>query len=178
VTATIAVGADLSGVAITPNGNFAYVASVVSSTVFVIRTALNAVVDSIPGTSFAIGIAIVPSGASAYVTLIVDASVAVIDTATDTIAAVVPVGLFPVLPAVTPNGSFVYVTNSGDKSVSVIDTATNLVTAIIPVGNFPQGIAILIKPPTSKDQCKKGGWQNFAPMFKNQGDCVSYVNHL
>ena len=31
-------------------------------------------------------------------------------------------------------------------------------------------------PPTSKDQCKNGGWQSFnEPAFKNQGDCVSYV---
>lgn len=29
--------------------------------------------------------------------------------------------------------------------------------------------------PTSKDQCKKGGWQNFGGQFKNQGDCVSFV---
>ena len=29
--------------------------------------------------------------------------------------------------------------------------------------------------PTSKDQCKKGGWEDFGGMFKNQGDCVSYV---
>ena len=28
--------------------------------------------------------------------------------------------------------------------------------------------------PTSKDQCKNGGWKTF-PGFKNQGDCVSYV---
>jgi hypothetical protein len=28
--------------------------------------------------------------------------------------------------------------------------------------------------PTSKDQCKSGGWRNF-PGFKNQGDCVSFV---
>jgi hypothetical protein len=28
--------------------------------------------------------------------------------------------------------------------------------------------------PTSKDQCKKGGWRNY-PGFKNQGDCVSFV---
>jgi hypothetical protein len=28
--------------------------------------------------------------------------------------------------------------------------------------------------PTSKDQCKNGGWRNFG-VFKNQGDCVSYV---
>jgi hypothetical protein len=30
--------------------------------------------------------------------------------------------------------------------------------------------------PTTKDQCKNGGWKNFNdPVFKNQGDCVSYV---
>lgn len=28
--------------------------------------------------------------------------------------------------------------------------------------------------PTSKDQCKDGGWQSFG-VFKNQGDCVSFV---
>jgi len=28
--------------------------------------------------------------------------------------------------------------------------------------------------PTSKEQCKNGGWRNF-PQFKNQGDCVSFV---
>jgi len=28
--------------------------------------------------------------------------------------------------------------------------------------------------PTSKDQCKNGGWRNF-PGFKNQGDCVNFV---
>jgi hypothetical protein len=30
--------------------------------------------------------------------------------------------------------------------------------------------------PTSKDQCKNGGWKTFTdPAFKNQGDCVSFV---
>jgi hypothetical protein len=30
--------------------------------------------------------------------------------------------------------------------------------------------------PTSKDDCKDGGWQTFtSPSFKNQGDCVSFV---
>ena len=28
--------------------------------------------------------------------------------------------------------------------------------------------------PASKDQCKNGGWQNYG-VFKNQGDCVSFV---
>ncbi len=35
-----------------------------------------------------------------------------------------------------------------------------------------------IGPPTSKEQCKKGGWQTFNnPSFKNQGQCVAFVNH-
>jgi hypothetical protein len=34
--------------------------------------------------------------------------------------------------------------------------------------------------PQTKEECKKNGWKNFenpdgSPMFKNQGDCVSYV---
>lgn len=28
--------------------------------------------------------------------------------------------------------------------------------------------------PTSRDQCRDGGWRSF-PSFKNQGDCVSFV---
>ena len=33
-------------------------------------------------------------------------------------------------------------------------------------------------PPTSKDQCKNGGYKNFNnPSFGNQGECVSYVEH-
>src|SRR5208337_852488 len=40
-------------------------------------------------------------------------------------------------------------------------------------------LSVLIGPPTNKDQCKDGGWQtfNFPRKFKNQGDCVSFVNN-
>jgi hypothetical protein len=33
-------------------------------------------------------------------------------------------------------------------------------------------------PPTSKDQCKHGGWRTFTVprVFKNQGDCIKFVN--
>ena len=74
-----------------------------------------------------------------------------------------------------------YVTNNGSNTVSVIDTATNTVVATIPIGGEPLGIAITPAPqaPTSK-QCKHGGYLNFGPPagpFKNQGQCVSYVEH-
>jgi|CXWL01.1.fsa_nt_gi hypothetical protein len=37
--------------------------------------------------------------------------------------------------------------------------------------------AIIVVPPpmpTDVDQCKQGGWEQYG-VFKNQGDCVSYV---
>jgi len=37
-------------------------------------------------------------------------------------------------------------------------------------------VVTLGKGPTTKDACKKDGWKAFG--FKNQGQCVSYVNHL
>jgi hypothetical protein len=35
-----------------------------------------------------------------------------------------------------------------------------------------------VGPPTNKDQCKDGGWQTFnvPRKFKNQGDCIQFVN--
>jgi hypothetical protein len=38
---------------------------------------------------------------------------------------------------------------------------------------------VLVGPPTSKDQCMKDGWKTFNnPTFKNQGQCIDYVEHL
>ena len=37
-------------------------------------------------------------------------------------------------------------------------------------------IVAVSKGPATKDDCKKNGWKAFG--FKNQGQCVSYVNHL
>ena len=39
-------------------------------------------------------------------------------------------------------------------------------------------IQVLIETELSanKNECKKGGWMTFDPLFKNQGDCVSFVN--
>jgi hypothetical protein len=31
--------------------------------------------------------------------------------------------------------------------------------------------------PTSKEQCKNGGWRRYGSVFKNQGDCVTWVNN-
>jgi len=41
---------------------------------------------------------------------------------------------------------------------------------------FPQDFVVTDAHPlpTSKAQCKNGGWRNY-PAFKNQGDCISFV---
>ena len=74
-----------------------------------------------------------------------------------------------------------YVTNLSG-TVSVIDTTTNTVVATIPVGAGPVAVAItpVRQTPTGKEQCKHHGYLKFGPPagpFKNQGQCVSYVNH-
>ena len=61
--------------------------------------------------------------------------------------------------------------NAGDKITLPdalnhfdLNEAATLVT--LPTGN---------PPPTSKSQCRHGGWKSFGTAFKNQGDCVSFV---
>jgi YVTN family beta-propeller protein len=74
------------------------------------------------------------------------------------------------------------VTNHFSNTVSVIDTTTNTVVATIPVGLAPVAVAITPAPqaPTSREQCEHGGYPKFGPPagpFKNQGQCVNYVEH-
>jgi hypothetical protein len=51
---------------------------------------------------------------------------------------------------------------AGNKDAGSVDMIT------VTVNNIPD----------NKDQCKNGGWETFSTLsFRNQGDCVSYVNH-
>jgi hypothetical protein len=88
---------------------------------------------------------------------------------------------------VSPDGTSVYVTNSaspiGDDSVSQYSVgAGGVLSAKSPptvgAGLDPEGIAISppASAPTTKAQCKDGGWRDF-PQFKNQGECIAFVNH-
>ena len=44
---------------------------------------------------------------------------------------------------------------------------------------YKANITYCANAPADKNQCKDNGWQNFInPKFKNQGECVSYVEHL
>lgn len=152
VTATVLVGIGIGpqGVAITPNGAFAYVANSTSNDVSVIDTATNTVVATVPVGIGPLGVAIAPSGAFAYVTAFdfCAGSVSVIDTTVGSptvntvVAKVSPLGGCPTAVAVAPNGAFAYVANFTANNVAVVDTSTNTVVKTVPVGSGPRGVAI------------------------------------
>ena len=65
---------------------------------------------------------------------------------------------------------------SGGTGTFRLDSPTSACwTGYIPAVQFTPTVA----PPTNVSQCKKDGWKTFNnPSFKNQGDCVSYVDNL
>jgi uncharacterized protein YjiK len=85
---------------------------------------------------------------------------------------------FPIL-IVVGGGSSVTYTEMSDASGKLTGFAIDAVTGSVTLnGDAISSPTTLLGPPLSADACKKGGWQtfNFPVSFKNQGDCVSYVN--
>jgi YVTN family beta-propeller protein len=68
IVATVPVGREPLGVAITPDGTHAYMTNTLSNAVSVIDTATNTVVAPVSVGSFPFGVAITPDGIHAYVT--------------------------------------------------------------------------------------------------------------
>jgi YVTN family beta-propeller protein len=151
VVATIPVEGNPAGVAVTPDGAFAYATSLTTNVapgfVSVIETASNSVIASIPVGVTPFAVAITPDGSFAYVTNRNSNTVSVIATASNTVVATVPVGGLPLGIAITPDGAFAYVANQavhgpGANTVSVIETATNTVVTTIPFDGSPRALAI------------------------------------
>ncbi len=159
IVETIPVGALPTAIAITPNGQFAYVinkeAGTSSVIVRFINTATNAVgtitvplIGSIPQPALS-ALAITPDGQSVYVTIASNSGtpasdqVSIINTATNTVSAsfsstgtVIFEGV-----AINPSDLFAWITDNETNVVDVYDT-TNTLVATIPVGIGPVGIAI------------------------------------
>jgi hypothetical protein len=90
-------------------------------------------------------------------------------------------GLEPPVPVV---GELVVADNGPADSlldtVGLAERATGAANCAAPGPVSPKPVSgdVIVHPPalpTSKEQCKKGGWRNFGTVFKNQGDCVSFV---
>jgi hypothetical protein len=76
-------------------------------------------------------------------------------------------------PDATISGNTVFKAGSGWASFDGnVDAFTIGVNGVNTTYDFEPAIT-----PVSKDQCTNGGWQQFnAPAFKNQGDCIQFVN--
>jgi gliding motility-associated-like protein len=118
---------------------YAYIANFSTNNVFVVNTATNAVIDTIPVGNGPYAVAVSPDGTRAYVTNYDDATVSVINTVTNTVIATIVVGVPPQNGmlgtdveqiVVSPDNSRVYVAcfNAGtNQYISVINTLTNTV---------------------------------------------------
>jgi YVTN family beta-propeller protein len=160
--APIALGPGSSnGIAISPNGDFAYVVNAATSGLSVIGTMDNRVTKSIRlGGGSADALALTPDGTRAYIVSRSgspgddkEGGVIVFDTMQTKVVGAILLGTqYSTDIAITPNGKFAYVAQSCvggppcpllDSRVSIIDTSNNSVsaTAISVGGDSPAGIA-------------------------------------
>jgi YVTN family beta-propeller protein len=132
------------GIAITPNGQTAYVAGPSSGGDSI--TPVNLATDAV-GTPIVVGddvssLAITPDGSTAYAVSGDNDTVVPVDLATHSAETPITVGSDPVAVAITPDGSTALVVNTDDGKVTPIDIATQMAETPIDVGSIPEGIAI------------------------------------
>jgi hypothetical protein len=97
-------------------------------------------------------------------------------------------GCNDVTPTTNADGTVTYTFSPADLVPQVAGTTPGTITAVdilidvqgtADISNITVNGVLQVPAaatPTSKDQCKDGGWQTFTnPSFKNQGDCVSFV---
>ena len=132
-----------SGVAISPSGAYAYVASQGDNNVVIVNTANGEAVGTInSGFSKPEYMAFSPNGEYAYVPNANSNNVVIINTATNTITGAITSGISgPSGVAFSPNGANLYVVNGAN--VIAINTSTNTVTnSILSFNYLSGGIAI------------------------------------
>lgn len=146
VVATIAVGAQPNGVAVTPDGQRVYVSNFRDDSVSVIDAAARAVLATAGVGDGPVGIAVAPDGRRAYVANRQSSTVSVIDTATNAVLATVAgVGPGSNGIALTPDGALAYVNNAFSRdpgTVSVVDTASASVVDSVEVYRNPKRVAV------------------------------------
>jgi len=172
-------------VTINKSGTRAYVTNSNSTTISVINTATNHVIDTIDGFDGPSGMVITPDGMKAYVNNYGGpegvgsgngTTLRIVDLKTNTIIGdPIEVGTAPAALAMSPDGKFVYVINyeNGEPftgTMDVIDTNTNVSIAIIPGLSGP--FAIAITPNGKYAYITNFGSNNFEPF----GTTVSVVN--
>jgi YVTN family beta-propeller protein len=129
----------LNGIAITPDGNTAFVADRDANAVRIVDLQLGTVSPtSLPVGDLPYGVMLSPDGSVLYVTNNESPGrTSVFDAVTHAFITDVTAGIYPSYGAFTPDGRFAYVPNSDGNDVTVIDTATHTSGAPIPVGLDP-----------------------------------------
>jgi hypothetical protein len=83
---------------------------------------------------------------------------------------------------VTPGGGTLSSSETTDASGSFDVTVGSAepgifeATVVWSGGTLTQSLFVDCSTPASKEECKRDGWRNF-PQFKNQGQCIAFVNH-
>jgi hypothetical protein len=79
--------------------------------------------------------------------------------------------------AVNPTNGVIFASGGMNNNVYTL-SPTGTQTLVGSTGVGGPGDLAFTPLPTSKDQCKKDGWRrfNFPFSFKNQGDCIQFVN--
>jgi YVTN family beta-propeller protein len=139
--ATISIGPNPSGIAVTPDGRRAYVATE-PNTLEIIDLDNAAAVGNVPFPGSPFAVAITPDGNRGLTTLTSNGTVEVFELASITTATSIPVDHFPMGIAVTPDSKQAYVVCSGSSSIRVIDLATNNISPPTPPEGDPAWIAI------------------------------------
>jgi YVTN family beta-propeller protein len=129
----IPVGQVPLGIAITPDGKYAYVADYGSNTVDVIDLASQAVVATIPVGAEPYGVAVTPNGSTVYVSSVGTSTVTPIDTATNTPGSPIALpGGGAYAEAVDPANSTLYVTGSGSATEAPVSVSSPFGIAFLP----------------------------------------------
>ena len=139
----ISVGEYLEGLAVTPDGQYIYVADDYNDKVYAVRAGDNAIAATIAVGSNPEQIAITPDGNYVYVSHSYgyNNTVSVIRVSDNTVVKTVIVGSAPKGLAVSPDGKYVYTANEFSDDVSIIRTSDNSVTSTIAVDSEPQALA-------------------------------------
>jgi YVTN family beta-propeller protein len=139
------------GLVVSGDGRRLYAFSKTDALVWVIDTATNAPLASIPVGAVPMGMVLSPDGRRLYVTSQSTASLSVIDTATNTVIATVPGFRQSTMLAVSHDGQHVFATSlyaDGHWAIIVLDTATTTVTASVTVDRAP--VSLTMSPDGSR----------------------------
>ena len=142
VVATIRVGTQPIGIAVTPDGTKVYITNSESNSVSVISTQTNTVIATIPVGTYPYSAAVSPDGSLAYIANANDGTISIINTSTNTVKATVKVGMYAWDIAQNADGSRLYISDYINSLVYVFDTPTSAVVATINTPRQPYGLCV------------------------------------